>query len=156
MKAMYIFSKKNFISIISLVLLAAGCASTPPFRPATPESDSALIYLYRPSSIVGAGNHYLAAVNGQVVARMKSGSYYVLDYPPGEIVISSKVDSALGWWGPGVIVGALQGFIETERFKAAGGSKYFIHFPSGKLNSNEEKALKDMGGTDLLPQLKKK
>jgi len=153
MKPRHIFSQLKYFAPAALVLLSVGCASTgPEFRPASAAADRALIYLYRPSSMVGAGNHYLAAVNGKVVARMKSGTYFVVDQPPGKVVITRKAASALGWWGPGVIVGALEGFMETDRFNAAGGARYFVHFPSGK-RTKEAEALGDMRGSELLPPM---
>jgi hypothetical protein len=114
----------------------------------------AKLYLYWPSSDVEEANHYIAAVNGKVVARLKAGSYYVLDQPTGTVVISSKAGSAFVPWGRGSVVGALEGFVETDQFIVEKGSTYYIHFPGGKLNTETSEDLEDLSGLDLLPPLK--
>jgi hypothetical protein len=60
---------------------------------------------------------------------MESGSYFVMDLPPGKTVISRKAASALGWWGPGVIRGLLEGFVEREQFEAKPGHRILCAFP---------------------------
>jgi Protein of unknown function (DUF2846) len=139
-------------TILVLVLVAWGCASGPSFQPAQPKSDMALLYLYRTSSMVGAANHEIAAVNGKPVAEMESGSYFMMDLPVGETVITRKAASALfgSSWGLGALVGALDGFVETEQFEAYAGRRYFVRFPSGELEKDEAEALDDLRGLDLL------
>ena len=136
------------------VALLFGCATGgPPFRPKSPGPGMALLYIYRPSSMVGAGNHYIAAVNGKPTARLKSGSFFAMEVTPGTVTISRRAASALGGWGPGSIVGALEGFIETAKLEVKSGQRYFIHFPKGTLTENEAEALQDMAGAERLTRL---
>jgi hypothetical protein len=139
--------------VLGFAVVTAGCASGPPFQAAAPKPEAALLYLYRPSSIVGGGNHYIVAVNGKAVARLSSGSYFALDQAPGQVVVSRQAASALGW-GPGSIVGALEGFVETDRFEAKNGQRYFVTFPAGKLVASEAEALREMSGLEPSPPLK--
>jgi hypothetical protein len=139
--------------LIALVALLVGCATGgPPFKPDSPSPGMGLLYLYRPSSMVGAGNHYVAAINGKPTARLKSGSYLPVEVTPGTITISRLATSALGW-GLGSIVGALEGFVETSKVEARPGQTYFIHFPRGTRTDNEAEALADMAGSERLTQL---
>ena len=143
-----------FIHCCRLVVLAAlvtGCASTgPPFQLTEPQANSALIYLYRPASMVSGGNYYLASVNGKVVARLKPGSYFALELPPGGVVVACKAASAFGICWPGNVDGALEEFLETDQFEVTGGSRYFVHFPSGKRISSVAEALAQIAGTEML------
>jgi hypothetical protein len=138
------------IILMLLFLVLGGCATSgPPFVPEAPVPDSALLYLYRSSSIVGSGNHYLAAINGKPVARMKSGSYFVMEYPPGIIVISRKSVPAFGLLDFN-LTGLIDGFVKTAEFEVKGGKTYFITFPSGELVADEAQALDEMSGAELL------
>jgi hypothetical protein len=140
-------------SLAVLVALVAGCASKgPSFQLAAPQAGSALLYLYRPYSDIGAGYHYLASVNGRVVARLKSGSYFAMDIPPGKVAVACKAASAFGICWPGNIEGAREGFLDTEQFEVMSGYRYFVRFPSGKLTI-EADALTEIGGTELLAPL---
>jgi len=139
------------LSGIAINVMLAACTSIL-FQPAQPKADSALLYLYRTSSMVGAANHEIAAVNGKPVAEMESGSYFVLDIPPGKTMITRKAASALfgSYWGLGALVGAIDGFVETEQFEAKAGQRYFVRFPSGELEKDETDALEDLRGLTLL------
>jgi hypothetical protein len=142
------------VALLAVLGFLASCASPgPSFQPQPAKPDAALLYLYRPSSMVGAGNHYIAAVNGKPVARLKSGSYFPLELRPGSVVVSRRAASALGIWGPGTIVGALEGFVETAKFEAKAGARYFVQFPSGTITASEAEAVRDMSGAELLPPL---
>jgi hypothetical protein len=137
-----------------LPLLLAGCATSgPPFVPDAPGPDSALLYLYRPSGMVGSGNHYLAAINDKPIARMKSGSYFVMQHPPGEIAVSRKSVPAFDLL-PFNLVGLIDGFVKTAQFDLKGGQRYFITFPAGELVNDEARALSEMSGAELLTQEK--
>jgi hypothetical protein len=140
--------------VLCFAAFAAGCASGPPFQPASPKPEAALLYLYRPSSIVGGANHYIVAVNGNPVARLSSGSYFVMDQAPGQVVVSRKAASALLGWGPGAIVGELEGFVETDRFEVKNGQRYFVDFPGGKRVADDSEALREMRGLELSAPLK--
>lgn len=136
-----------------LVALVVGCASKgPPFQLAAPQAGSALLYLYRPYSEIGAGYHYLASVNGRVVARLKSGSYFAMDVPPGKVAVACKAASAFGICWPGNIEGAREGFLDTDEFEVMSGYRYFVRFPSGRLIV-EADALTEIGDTELLAPL---
>lgn len=142
------------IILTLLSLFLGGCATSgPPFVAEAPKSDSALLYLYRSSSIVGSGNHYLAAINGNAIARMKSGSYFVMEHPPGNIVISRKSVPAFGLLDFN-LTGLIDGFVKTAEFEVKSGRRYFITFPSGELVTDEVQALSEMSGAELLSREK--
>jgi hypothetical protein len=140
-----------FCSIFAFFpLVLPGCATSgPPFVPESPEPDSALLYLYRESSMVGSGNHYLAAINGEIIARMKSGSYFVMRHPPGNILVSRKSVPAFGLLDFN-LTGLIDGFVKTAQFEVKSGQRYFITFPAGELVTDEAQALSEMSGAELL------
>ena len=142
--------RSHSIVALLLSLILAGCATSgPPFVPEAPRPDSALLYLYRPSGMVGSGNHYLAAINDKPIARMKSGSYFVMQHPPGEIAVSRKSVPAFGLL-PFNLTGLIDGFVKTVQFELKGGQRYFITFPAGQLITDEAQALSEMSGAELL------
>ena len=137
------------VGFFFMVMLVWGCAS----GPRSPESDTALLYLYWPASHEAEAYHYIAAVNGKVVARLTPGSYAVIDQPLGPVIISSKAGSALVPWGAGAEVGVLEGFVKTDQFSVDTNRAYLVHFPSGTFITGSAKALDDMSGLNLLPPL---
>ena len=137
------------VGFFFIVMVVPGCVS----GPSSPESDTARVYLYWPASHEEEAHHYIAAVNGKVVARLIPGSYTVIDQPLGPVIISRKAGSALVPWGKGAEVGALEGFVETDKFFVYANRTYLVHFPSGTLTTGSSKAIDDMSGLKLLPLL---
>lgn len=72
--------------VLSTALLTIGCSAPGPmFQPAEIRNDSALVYVYRNSKVVGSGNVFTLVANGKPVADIANGSYYPLYAPAGEI-----------------------------------------------------------------------
>lgn len=135
---------------VTVFLIISGCASGPDFVMQDPSTEMATIYAFRTSSMVGAANSDIVAVNDKFIGRLNSGTYVMYEVSPGPVVISRKAGSVLGkgnkaGWGLGGLVGAVDGFIVVEEFTAAAGEVYFVRFSHGKL-VERTKALEKMNG----------
>ena len=143
---------KNFIKIIVAIycFFISGCASGPDFVMPKLSERKVTIFAFRSSSMVGAANSDIVAVNDRFIGRLNSGTYVVYEAEPGPIVIKRKAGSALGkgdksGWGLGGLVGAVDGFRTVEEFTGSAGKSYFVRFSRGKLLNSDE-ALKKMDG----------
>ena len=82
-----------FIVVTCAVLM--GCsASGPMFVPLenTP-SDQGIIYVYRPSSFVGAAIRPKVEIDGQFICKLPNGGYCAYSCDPGEVVVSAKTET---------------------------------------------------------------
>jgi hypothetical protein len=75
-------------ALLALVLLLAGCgASGQPFSTASiaPPKSGAMLYLYRPKTIIGIGNPDVSFVHldGKPLTRLRIGGYLALPLKPG-------------------------------------------------------------------------
>ena len=143
-------SNRANITIIALLATLAGCASGPAFVMQQPSTEKVTIYAFRTSSMVGAANSDIVAVNDRFIGRLNSGTYAVYEVDPGPIVVSRKAGSALGkgnkaGWGLGGLVGAVDGFRVVEEFTAKAGEVVFVRFSHGKRVATD-KALEKMDG----------
>ena len=84
------------LGIVTLCLsLAAGCAASgPAFKP--PEmiaSDKALVYVYRPNSIIGGAIRYHVMVGEEPIVYMIRGGYFPYQASPGEIEFWAQTEA---------------------------------------------------------------
>lgn len=84
----------------SAVVFLSGCgASGQQFTQfATPKSDKALVYVYRPSSFVGGGVYYdihvtNTSTSDSIAGKLVNGSYLQIDLPAGENELWGKTES---------------------------------------------------------------
>lgn len=95
-------SKKTLWVMISVgaALFLSGCgASGQPFSQfATPKQDQGLVYVYRPSSVLGMGVYYDIHVTNPtnpdlIAGELVNGSYVEVDVPVGENEIWGRTES---------------------------------------------------------------
>ena len=95
-------SKKTLWVMISVgaALFLSGCgASGQPFSQfATPKQDQGLVYVYRPSSVLGMGVSYDTHVTNPtsadlIAGELVNGSYVEVDVPVGENEIWGRTES---------------------------------------------------------------
>jgi hypothetical protein len=80
-----------------LLCTAIGCAPTLGDvykKVETLPSAKALVYIYRPSGIMGGAVYYDVKANGKVVTTLYRGSYYPYVTDPGEIEFSAKTEAS--------------------------------------------------------------
>ena len=91
--------RKRFAAA-SIVLFLFGCgASGPQFKPESirPDRTGALLYVYRPNTILGIGNADVAFIHldGRRLTRMRIGGYLALRVSPGRHKLTTT-ESLLG------------------------------------------------------------
>lgn len=95
-------SKKTLWVMISVgaAMFLSGCgASGQPFSQfATPKQDQGLVYVYRPSSVLGMGVYYDIHVTNPtnpdlIAGELVNGSYVEVDVPVGENEIWGRTES---------------------------------------------------------------
>ena len=95
-------SKKTLWVMISVgaAMFLSGCgASGQPFSQfATPKQDQGLVYIYRPSSVLGMGVYYDIHVTNPtnpdlIAGELVNGSYVEVDVPVGENEIWGRTES---------------------------------------------------------------
>ena len=136
-------------SLLTLLLLTGCSAGGPPFQaPAAPQ-DKAVLWLFRPSTVVGAANTDYIAVNGKLAARLDVGEYTTVTVPPGPVVIKQKQVAPFFVVAIRVLQ-ELGGFGEVLTFTAEPGRNYFIEFSEGDL-VDTDRARSRIGSMSRVP-----
>lgn len=138
------------LSIIAVVWMLAGCATTGPTKeqgprvvqPAAPataadiakllgnvqvSANRAWICLYRPSRFVGSANVYRVTVNGRPVADMTIGTRSLYPVAPGRVILQGRpLPSILN-------IGLALGLMEKPNiaFDVEAGKVYFVDVKTG-------------------------
>jgi len=86
------------VSIVSVVLLLAACASGPKYddmKSSIPQlaSDQGRIYFYRSSSSMGAAMQPGILLNGEKVGSSKPGGFFYVDRPAGKYEASCTTEA---------------------------------------------------------------
>lgn len=89
---------RKLLLFCSLILAAAtlqGCLmKSVPYQPLQVEADEALLYLYRPESIISRGIHFSAILNdNETVGPLINNSYIPIHAKPGVLKIVLQVNS---------------------------------------------------------------
>lgn len=81
--------------LIAGVLWGSGCATLGPVYTKVDKvpQDRGLVYIYRPSSIMGSGVAYDVKVGDNVVTTLHSGGYFPYFSTPGEVEFWAKTES---------------------------------------------------------------
>jgi hypothetical protein len=76
-------------------MLVGGCASVgPPYQRVEKIPDGmGVVYLYRPSHLVGGGAAYKVKAGDTPIVTMYNGGYYPYFTKPGEVELSAKTES---------------------------------------------------------------
>lgn len=129
--------------LLSLFLVACS-AGGPPFEaPPAPEA-KAVVWLFRPASIVGGGNTDLVGINGKLVAKLNNGQYIPVEVEPGPVVVSHRQTAPWLFLGLRALQ-ELDGFHDAVTIEAEAGRNYFVEFSQAKL-VDAERARSRIGG----------
>jgi hypothetical protein len=81
--------------LISVILLATGCASLGPVYSKIDKipDNTGLVYIYRPSSFIGGGVSYDVKDGDTVVTTLHNGGYYPYFSSPGEKEFWAKTEA---------------------------------------------------------------
>ena len=72
-------------TLLAMATALAGCASGPAFvAPQAPAPDAAVIYVYRGSSIFGAGIKHALMLDGRPLGKLVNGSHLRIEVKTGE------------------------------------------------------------------------
>jgi hypothetical protein len=93
--------KQNFgligLSVGGLILAISlsGCTGNGPQFTSVqqPKHGKGILYVYRPSSLMGAGMHYDVKVNSHVIGSMDNGEYMSKELSHGQKVVSATTES---------------------------------------------------------------
>jgi len=85
------------LSIVGVLLAIglSGCTGNgPQFTAAKqPTKGKGILYVYRPSSLMGAGMHYDVKVDNKVIGSMDNGEYMSIELSPGRKTVSATTES---------------------------------------------------------------
>lgn len=134
----------------TLVALAACSAGGPRFEAPQAPPDKAVIWLFRPSSIVGGGNTDHVAINGKLAASLDNGEYIPVTVDPGPVTIQHRQTA------PWIFLGLralqeLDGFYDALTLTAEPGRNYFIEFSQAEQVDAERAASRIGGMTQVGP-----
>jgi len=91
--------RRRLAAIVAIMLLLCGCvASGPQFKvEAKPDSSRALLYVYRPTTIIGIGNPDVPFIHldGRRLGRIRIGGYLAVPISPGRHKLTTT-ESLLG------------------------------------------------------------
>lgn len=77
--------------VLLITLVLQGCMATVPFQPAQVMSDKALIYLYRPESIISRGVHFSVVINkNREITPLVNNGYIPVHVAPGNVSMVLK------------------------------------------------------------------
>jgi len=85
------YFKILFVGILLFVL--SGCMQTKPYTPITPSANDAVVYVYRPDSLIYRGTPYLLYLNGEKKGVIINAAYIPLRVKPGRNFLSLRENS---------------------------------------------------------------
>ncbi len=83
----------KILSVTFFALLISGCMQTKPYAPIAPSGSDAVVYVYRPESLIYRGTPYLVYVNDKKRGTIINASYLPLRVKPGRVFISLRKNS---------------------------------------------------------------
>lgn len=130
-------SRLRYGAVISIAVLASGCAAAGPrFAKLPPSTNEAVIYVYRQSFIAGSANVWDLYANGAPIAEVSNGGYVAYVTDPGNVTFSAKLR-------PGILLLTSLLIREEELITvyAEPGESYYVRFnlgPSMELMPNTD------------------
>ncbi len=86
-----------FLILFTAITIQGCMLANKPFKPEKLDSNMALIYIYRPESIISRGINFSVTVNGKIVLKHLINHSYVYTYvKPGTVNLVLKEDKLLG------------------------------------------------------------
>jgi len=75
-----------FYGLIAVAFVLQGCMASMPFQPAHIQPDKALLYIYRPESIISRGTHFSVVVNDkEEIGPLVNNGYITVYVNPGSV-----------------------------------------------------------------------
>jgi hypothetical protein len=135
--------------ILCLGFLAACSAGGPRFTAPAAPSDKAVVYVFRPSSVVGGANTDLIAFNDKPVAVLDNGEYIPVEVDPGPVKVSFR--QKLPWIALSFrLLQEIGGYSEMLTIDAQPGKTYFLELSQVEL-VGAERAASRIGGMTQVP-----
>ena len=80
---------------IGLMIAISGCSATGSkfVKPKAPTKNKGMLYVYRPSSLFGAGMYYDVRVDGKVIGTVRNGGYIAKELSLGKKTLSAKTEA---------------------------------------------------------------
>lgn len=128
-------------SLFALILLAACSAGGPPFKAPAAPADKAVIWLFRPSSVVGAANTDFVGMNGRLIARLNNGDYLPIEVEPGTVTLQHAQDTQM----------LFVGIVDALTLQVEGGRNYYVEFSQAEQVTAERAASRIGGMTRVEP-----
>lgn len=120
------------IAALLAAVLSACSAGGPEFTAPPAPSDKAVIWLFRPSTVVGGGNTDHIAINRRHVVSLDIGEYHAAEVDPGPVTIEFRQTAP--WMF--LSLRALQELGDFEQvlaFDAGAGKNYYLEFSEAEL-----------------------
>jgi len=88
-------TKVSRIALGVMVLLCIGCAASGPRFEAVTEipREKALVYIYRPYTVLGSGVRYHVAAQGSDIVYLEPGGYFPYFAEPGEVEFWAETEA---------------------------------------------------------------
>lgn len=128
-------SLRSTLTGVLVALVLSGCAFNKPQGPgfmphASPQPDSALIYVYRPKGErFGYDRAYALVANGKVVSDLLYEGYFPFEVEPGKLLLAADLKDTAG---QKLRVGLLDFFVRPEaarlEIETKAGATYYIKF----------------------------
>lgn len=140
---------RALVGLMLGLLLTACSAGGPPFEAPSAPEEKAVVWVFRPSSIVGGGNTDLIAFNGKVVAVLESGEYIPVTVDPGPIAVSFR--QKLPWIALSFrLLQDAAGFSQVLTLEAEPGRNYYLELSQVEL-VDAERAGSRIGAMTRVP-----
>ncbi|MEM1299532.1 MAG: DUF2846 domain-containing protein [Pseudomonadota bacterium] len=120
------------LSLLLVSVLNACSAGGPEFTAPAAPPDKAVIWLFRPSTVVGGGNTDHVGVNGTYVVALDIGEYYAHEVAPGPVSIEFRQTAPWGFVALRLLQ-ELGDFEEVLSFQAKAGQNYYVEFSEADL-----------------------
>lgn len=131
--------RKTLLSVLFVAGLSACSAGGPVFTAPAAPTDKAVIWLFRPSTVVGGANTDHIAVNGRYVVSLDIGEYYPAEVPPGPVIIGFRQTAP--WIALALrALQELQDYEDVLSFQAEAGRNYYVEFSEADLVDAERAA----------------
>ena len=102
--------------ILVTVIFLQGCVmTTVPFESASLQPDKALVYIYRPESIISRGVHFRVIINdNETLVPFINNGYFPVYVTPGSVKFVLQENSLI------------KGTLDTQVFNIEAGKEYYI------------------------------
>lgn len=121
-------------------LTLSGCGTSgPKFQEASPESERALVYIFRKSAAGGSASAFRIHANDVYITDMSNGGYFPYQAAPGDLHLKAVIKPNALNWGPLMYM--------TDKpeldIQVESGKTYFVEFEFGGMGGPKLTLLDD-------------